>query len=157
MSKMQRGVTGPVGPRGVKGFLINNEFNVCKRNVIQHVTHRHYASVHHENHNWARFDRVTNVHQRRYEAVLSDHMHLFMPDRSTHLNVRRTEAIFEHSDQYSHFTRNVSNFLRRTEAVHTDNQYLHARQNSDLAERLTALEVAVRTAQTQMAEIMNAI
>jgi len=141
MSKMQRGVTGPVGPRGVKGFLINNEFNVCIRNVIQHVTHRHYASVHHENHNWARFDRVTNVHQRRYEAVLSDHMHLFMPDRSTHLNVRRTEAIFEHSDQYSHFTRNVTNVLRRTEAVHVENHSLFQRSEvAALAARMAALE-----------------
>ena len=109
--------------------------------------HKHYASVHHENHNWARFERVLQVHQRRYEAVLSDHMDLFMPDRSTHLNVNKTEAIFAHSDAYSHFTRNVTNLLRRTEAVHVENHSLSQRAVSGPTERLTALEAAVQLLQ----------
>ena len=95
----------------------------------------------HENHNWARFDRVTNVRQRRYEAVMAEHMHLFMPDRSTNVNVRRTEAIFAQSDEYSHFTRSVTNVLRRTEAVHVENHSLLQRSEvAALAARIAALE-----------------
>ena len=109
--------------------------------MIQHVTHRHYANIHHESHNWARFERVLQVHQRRYEAVMSDHTHLFMPDRSTNVNVRRTEAIFAYSDEYSHFTRNVTNVLRRTEAVHVENHSLSQRSEvAALAARVAALE-----------------
>ena len=119
--------------------MIHNEVNILVRH--KHVTHRHYASVHNEQHHWAHFERVLNVHQRRYEAVLAEHMHLFMPDRSTRVNVRKTEAIFNNTYEYSHFTRNVSNLSQR----------------SDLIGRKAALETSVQTAQTQMAELIDTV
>ena len=137
-----------------RGFVIHDSVNILNRivrhvsnyvtnHVTNHVAHRHYASVHNEQHHWAHFERVFNVHQRRYEAVLAEHTHLFMPDRSTRVNVKKTEAIFNNTDEYSHFTRNVSNFFRRFDTMHVENHSLSQVSRAELAAlsaRIAALE-----------------